>query len=343
MANIDGMMRKIQGLLDSAESFQATGNAEAAATYRTKAEQLMRDYRIEEENLVREAVSSGLPIWRKVWIGAHFGNEWLHELVTLFSRIAKHCGVEHELIWDKSESGEPGWASDVIGYEIDIRLLEMIFVSTRLAFLARLEPTFDPALSTEENIYRLRGSGMDRQRVAEKVFGQKGHSEGIRVGSIYRAECERRGEVDAISGRGFNANLYRQAYAKQFVATISRRLRDARDAADSIGGALVLPQRVERINEALYERYPERRPWTAEKWAEYEKQQAEAEKDKSNKPAKVRKPSKAEQGRQYRANYSPAAIRARQAADEAARSVDLVRETTKANRAEGSNRTALEG
>lgn len=338
-SQIAKMMGRIQALLAKAES---STFPEEAATYRAKAEELMRVYRIEEEKLIAEQVTSGEPIWRDVPL-ATYESPWETVISSMFWNIASFCGVQGMTEYDKID-GVWKFIGRVVGYDMDIRLLEMIFSSARLAFLARMEPEYDATLSAEENIYRLRGSGMDRQRVALLVFGQKGHQEGIKVGKVFRAECERRGEVDGVSGRGFNAEAYRTAYADQFRTVIRRRLREASDAADSTGGSLVLPQRAERIREALYARYPSMRPETPEQREAREARHAAAEaaltpeeraqRDKDRKAIARRSGwTKADQAKWNRI-HGAGSERARAAGEEAARSVDFNRAAPKAQRAE---------
>jgi hypothetical protein len=323
MTNIDAMMGKITKLIDTAESFQRDGNGEAAASYRTKAEQLMRAYRIEEEALVREAVSSGAPVWREVEISP-IDSLWRDEMHQMWFAIAEHSGIEYVL---HHRAGRR-LIANAVGYDIDLRLAEMIFNSARLAF---------------------RGSGMDRQRVAKLVFGESGHSQGIRVGKIFRAECERRGEADGVSGRGFNPNAYRAAYADEFAKVINRRLRQSRDAADAIGGALVLPQRAERVKEALYKQYPDQRPATPEERAAAKAAQEQWERDHPEEVAarkkRIEKANRwtAEDQRRWNRTYGSGSSRAREAGRSAAESVDLVREAPKTNRTGSAERTALGG
>jgi hypothetical protein len=80
-----------------------------------------------------------------------------------------------------------------------------------------------------------------------------------RVGRLYKAECEARGEQAMLSGRGVTGKAYRDQYAEQFVKTLHNRLWQARQAAGS-GGGLVLHGRAERIEEAFYTFYPNQRP-----------------------------------------------------------------------------------
>ena len=343
-AEIAKMMGRISALLAKAES---SNFPEEAATYRAKAEELMRRYRIEEERLIAEQVTSGEPIWRDVPL-AGYQSPWEAVISSMFWNIAKFCGVEGVADYVKSEDGKWVYVGRVVGYDMDIRLLEMIFMATRLAFLARMEPEYDPAKSVEENVYALRGAGIDRQRIAKMVFGEANHQNGIKVGKIFKTECERRGEVDAVSGRGFNADAYRTAYADQFRTTIRRRLREAKDAADSTGGALVLPQRVERIQEALWTRYPAMRPETPEQRAEREARRAAAcaAETPAEKAAREKRErqlarrsewTKADEARWQRI-HGAGSERARAAGEQAARSVDFNRAAPKAQRAESATR-----
>jgi hypothetical protein len=70
------------------------------------------------------------------------------------------------------------------------------------------------------------------------------------------------GEDPAAAGLGFQAKDYRQAYAEAFRLHLSRRLREARDAANAAGGVVVLAGRAERVQEAFYTHVPEARPST---------------------------------------------------------------------------------
>lgn len=352
--NIDGMMRKIAALLASAESFQNSNppNLEAAATYREKAESLMRDYRIQEEQLIREQVSSGEPIWKTIPVST-YPSEWLSVMQSMFWNVARHCGIESTDDIVRVDGKAVSMAS-AVGYEMDLRLAEMIFTAAKLAFLAKLDPEYDPRESAEENIYRLRSAGIDRQKIAKLVFGKEGHPEGIKVGKIYRAECERRGETDAVSGRGFNRAAYREAYADEFARTITRRLRAARNAADSVGGALVLPERAARVKEAFYAKNPWARPETKEERAEREARQAayeasltpqeRAERERDQKRiARRSKWTQADEAKWQRVHGAQSEA-AREAGASAARGVDLTREAPRARRAEQrSNGGEIEG
>lgn len=330
MNDLAGTMRRISGLLAKADS---TEFPEEAAALRAKAEELMARYRIEEEQLISET-GEILPVFRDVLI-TEDGSEFKNEHSWLWAAISRHCGIRYLCTW-KRVDGRFWWVAETVGYDVDVRLAEMLFNSARLVFGANLEPEYDPSESDAANIYRLRSAGIDRQSIAEKVFGRKGHQEGLKVGRMYKEECARRGEEPTVSGRNVNAKTYRELFAHNFVTAFSRRLRVARDAADAAVGALVSVGRAERVEEAFYVRFPHMRP------------QPEAETVETTtttrKPRKAREITKADRARMDRNYYSPAARAASGAATRAAEQVELQRPTAAAKRAGAAERAGeLEG
>lgn len=250
------MMARIQLLLNQADH-PGTG-AEEAATFRDKAEELMRKYRIEEEQLI--ATDAGV-----IEVQHHtlFLYDWSNPFGDWYRRIiwtiADHAGVR--VVTRYAYGNEPdGYYGDVFGYEGDIRLLEWLWSSARLVFGSHLEPTLDSSLSDQVNAYNLRQSGMLRREVARIVFGANTPKLRSLVQRLYVAECKARGESPGLSGLGTDSKAYRIAYADSFVARLYDKLRVARDAVDSVGGALVLAGRAERIAEAMYKVHPRLRP-----------------------------------------------------------------------------------
>lgn len=313
MADLASTMNRIAALIAKAES---TPYPEEAATYRAKAEEMMARYRLEEEDLIRTSEGTILPVRRNVTITGH-SSPFRHQYGWLFSAIARHVGVRYTGRWNSERQEHYG---DVFGYDIDIRLLELIYNAARLVFAANLEPEVDRSLSDQDNVYRLRSAGIARNKIAEMLWGadlgKAGHSAHAKVGALYRAACAERGEDAAVSGRQVNAKTYREVYAREFVSSVERRLRIARDAADAAVGAVVSVERGKRVDEAFYTAYPHYRP-----------QEPTAE----QKPAKVAKAkpskglSKADHAYLQRHYYGPTAQVARRAGSTAAEQVDLQR------------------
>ncbi len=313
------MGAKVRALLDTADSYENEGNSEAAATYRTKAEELMVKYRIEQEETIATDPAAVKPIQVDLDL-AGMGSKYKNHYHTMWYWIAKHCGVES---WCEYKYDEAGYklVAHVVGYDEDTRYAEMLFTSARLVFTEKLEPRIDPAKSDQVNVYRLRSAGIERIRIAEMMWSNTDKVSLARVGRLYKAECEERGEEAMLSGRGVTGKAYRDQYADAFVSTLHTRLWQARQAAGG-GGGLVLHGRADRVKEAFYAFYPNQRPKPALPEAEPEKCER-CEKAKSG------------QCREHRVSYgrspkgpdynSVAAERGRMAGRAAARDVQLNR------------------
>jgi hypothetical protein len=261
-ANPDGAFNyssKIQSLLATAASYTEAGNLEAAETYQTKAEQLMRAYRIAEETALATDPGSSAPISTKIRIttwGGYGGSpdSWYTEV---FHIISKHTGVRY------SNDRDHGTVATVVGYEGDVRYTEFLWTAALMMFATRIDPRWDDTLPEAENVWRLRNAGIERRVIADRAWGAysgKIAANRSKVQRIYLKECQRRGEPARAEGLGFKTEVYREAYAESFRKTLEDRLRVARDAADSVGGVMVMHGRADRVDEAFYELFPGRRP-----------------------------------------------------------------------------------
>lgn len=317
----ESKMATVRALLDTADSFENDGNSDAAASYRTKAEQMMKKYRLEQEDIIASDPAAVKPIQVDLHL-AGYGSHYRSQYSAMWYWIAKHCEV---LSWQEYAYTEGGYIlrAHVVGYEEDVRYAEMLFTSARLVFTERLEPKIDPNLTDQVNVYRLRSAGIERIRIAQMMWDNTDKVFLGRVGRLYKAECDNRGEEAMLSGRGVTGKAYREQYAEQFVTTLQTRLWQARQAAGE-GGGLVLHGRKERVQEAFYTFYPNKRPKPALPAAAGEEQQCE-------RCAKA----KSGQCREHRVSYgrmpkgpdynSVAAERGRMAGQAAARAVELGR------------------
>lgn len=251
---------KIQALLARAD--HPNTPAPEAASCRATAERLMRDYRIAEEDAIAREIVGHEPIQAVIRLTTGYTRMgWAY--TNVWHSIEKHCGVRAVVRWDN------GNVAHVVGYEGDVRYAEFLWTAALMMFATRIDPTWDNAVSFEENVWRLRGSGVLRKDVAY-MAGLDGSNPAhrSRVQSVYVRECARRGETPLATGLGFNADAYRTAYAESFHRELGRRLRDARDAADNVGGGLVLHGRADRVREAFYVAHPDQRPKPADPNAE---------------------------------------------------------------------------
>lgn len=324
---------------------------EARQQYRNKAAEWMKEYQIAEEEAIAEDPTSALPIVKTILIRAAGAesSEITNRSEMIFKYIADHCGVRYLVqrtaTWDVEGT--------VVGYGGDIRYFEFLWTAAYLMFATRIDPRWEIDRSEADNIFFLRQAGIERRRIADMAWGN-GHEAAARskVQRIYLRECARRGETPLATGLGFTASSYRDAYSEMFIATLRRRLRLARDAADSVGGGLVLHGRSDRVDEAFYERFPSLRPSTlpvvSEPWVDPRTGCAKCTKAKSgacNDHSYMRptKWTQADERREQTRRYGASAQAGRAAGEMAAEGVNLARGAgTRAARLDRAN-GALEG
>jgi hypothetical protein len=287
---LDDIMRKVQAMLDRADH-PNTPEGEADVC-RAKAEKWMAEYRIEESELIASGALND-EIHRpgsKHIVVCPAESPYMNDYWRIMVTVAAHVGARvHYKFAFKEGTLEYMLYGVIVGYEADIRFAEALFTNARLLFGDRMEPKVNPNLSDEDNVYRLRSSGMERIKIAKVMgYGDTG-SATAKVTRLYKRACEARGEDPILTGRGMSVVVFREQYAKGFTTEFQSRCYRAHQAADSTGGALVLADRKDRINDAFYELFPDLRP---DKVAV-----------RDNKPAKRRKAwTKADERRWEQAN-----------------------------------------
>lgn len=295
-------MSKIQKLINKADNEGCT--PEEATMFRAKAEELLRKYRLQEEDLIALNPGDYAPILHSFLMHS-YGSKVGQGYRDLAYTIAFHTQCSAVTSW----KGDGVWMN-FVGYESDVRVAEMMYASAVLVFQARIDPKLNPALSDQENCYVLRSAGMLRREVAQLVFGDNTPALRSKVQRLYVAACKERGEQPQVEG-GINAKDYRTAYADGFVNGLRRALWEARDAADSGAAAPVLHGRAERVQEAVYQYFPNLRPSDAPAVPEKE--------------VKFRGPTKKDMERSYRRHNSPAARAGQRAGRDAATEVEIDR------------------
>jgi hypothetical protein len=249
---------KIQALIANADD--ASLSDAARQLYRDKAESLMRQYRVAEEDALATDPGSAKPIFKNIRVTTYntLASRDLERYYTQVMRtIVRHAGCLIKMEWDA------GYVATVCGYEGDVRYAEYLWTSALLMFVTRIDPTWDDTLTETENIWRLRNAGIERRVIADRAWGYgagKIASNRSKVQRIYVRECTVKGEPVRAAGLGYQTDVYREAYAESFAEELSWRLQMARNAADRTGGGLVLHGRTERVQEALWDRFPSMRP-----------------------------------------------------------------------------------
>lgn len=316
---------KIQALLANAEDERHTD--EARASYRAKAEDLMRKYRVAEENALATDPGSAAPIHRTIRLSG--GTDMSHWYRSVFSSIAVHTGVR----WMTRYTDDYRVTEAVVvGYEGDVRYAEFLWTAALLTFVTKIDPSWDTELSEAENVYRLRNAGIERRVIADRAWNN-GHQAAARsrVQRIYVRECERRGETPRAAGLSHQTATYREAYARSFRDTLARRLRDARDAVDASAGALVMHGRENRVDEAFYVLFPHLRPSTEPRLDSIPCDACAKAKSGTCRACKPRW-TKADEARYQRAVNSPSARAGTVKGREAAADVLITRDHTRPDR-----------
>ena len=248
----------IRGLIAQADH-PNTSDIEAAA-FRAKAEELMKAYRVAEEDALAVDPALVVPTHLDVVLTVRNG-ELSHHYPSMVRTIAQHTQVRVRAMWGWNENTQVLNVT-AVGYEGDLRFFELLWTNAQLMFSTKIDVTWDDNLSEAENVYRMRQAGIKRREIADRAW-KNGDQAAARskVQRIYVRESAARGEDPLASGLSFSSANYRQAYAQSFVDTLRTRLRIARDAAESRGGLPEHKGRRDRVDEAFYAKFPAARPW----------------------------------------------------------------------------------
>jgi hypothetical protein len=254
---------KIRGLLANADSLEAAGNDEAAASFRTKAEEWMRRYKIAEEDALAEDPTAAEPTVLRIDINLPH-TDISHRFISIVDTLARHTEVRYDVA--VMSRGYGAYRVTVVGYEGDLRYFEFLWTSAYLMFTTKIDPHWSADLPEADNIFALRQAGYKRAEIADKAWGAGAGTVAAnrsKVQAIYRRVAAARGVDPSASGLGFNAKDYRQAYVNGFLMRLESRLMAARDAVNAKNGVMVLAGRAERVAEAFYTLFPRQRPSTA--------------------------------------------------------------------------------
>jgi hypothetical protein len=251
--------KMIAGLLANAED---EGNSdEARQSYRNKAEAMMRQYRIDQEDALATDPGSAAPIVKRVVLVPTYNQFRNAYFPTIVRTLADHTECLVYIHWVNGE----GNVADVVGYEGDVRYFEYLWTAAHLMFATRVDPIWADDRTEAENIFLLRNAGHERREIADRAWGPGAGTVAAnrsKIQRIYLAEAKRRGEDALATGLGFNTRMYRESYARQFITTLHSRLWRARQAANAAGGVVTLAGRAERVREALWAAFPDLRPST---------------------------------------------------------------------------------
>lgn len=315
---LDNKMRQIQSLLARAD--HPNTPPEEADSARAMAERIRIKYNIEEAELVASGALAGeqyKPGVKRMPV-CPFDNDYMQTYWALARYAAQHtgCRIHYASEYD-AEHGTFMLVAVMVGFEMDLRFAESLFVNARIVFADRMEPKYDSNLSDEDNVYKMRSAGLERGRIGVLMgWGGEGTQGPNKVTRVYKRACKARGEDAAMTGRSMNVKLFRETYADGFKTEFWNMLWKARNAnVTESAGAVVLANRKEDVDEAFYQMFPNLRPAP--------EGSREIGEGKSTKAKKLRGPTKAEIEREYKRRYSAAGQAGRAAGSRAARDVEV--------------------
>lgn len=264
MTDVTKKARQIALLLELANHPKTPPDEADAA--RLKADHLMLRYRIEAAEAEEAQPEQAKPEWSDVYV-CRDESEWSHFYSLLVREVAKHTGVLGVLVAGTGEDGFRWRVFRAVGFKADLEMFEMQWASTMIEFQRRFEPQYDPNLSDAINAFQMRVAGMERRRIAAVMMPgwttlNEMKAKTRKVTKLIKQGAEELGEsVDGVLGRqGASIKTHRESYASGFVYTLIHRMRNLRLQRGQESGAMVLASRKERLDEALYERYPNLRP-----------------------------------------------------------------------------------
>lgn len=255
MAEEEDIIRRITKLIELASNNPFSEEADAA---RKKADKLMTTHTIESWKIEqakpkeeREAVSrKQVPVCQC----NHHGKEGLMYLI---SAVAKHCRCRVLHYNFQTNASDVYYYVVLFGFPTDLQYAEMIWLSLTSQLADEMAPKYDKSLSVEENLARLKESGMkwqDIHRIMQPgVPWERKH--GVRYTGVYTKYC-----ADTNRPRMYTTpTVFVRSFIQGFCERVDERFREMalerelQEMAEGPGTGLVLLDRKREVDEAYEE------------------------------------------------------------------------------------------
>lgn len=279
----DRFLRRVQALLDLAghpntpedERANALAKADAIMFERRIDDSMLRQSRTEKEKV-------GEIIQKDFDMGDHY--EFLGEQKAMLSSVFGHFGCKIASNWK---------GVYVVGFERDIEMGEMMWLTIQRDFVTKLFPAWDKNLTVQENVYNIKSSGkswMDIVHLAPEDAGLNKNSGGT-LRSMYKREAAKRGVENVEHSR--TPAKYRATFSESFASRIQQRLyqmgleskQGLKDRDESKSVALIKDE--DLVAEEFYKLFEHLRPKSdaerkaaAEAWAKQREEERLAEEER---------------------------------------------------------------
>jgi hypothetical protein len=262
---------RVQKLIALAEHADTPPDEAQAA--RLKADKLMLDYKIEQDELDKHRPAADRMKPGSIEVPMVADWELIGYVNYLLGEVAKHTGCR---VKSYSSYSDGAYNARVYGFEPDRRYFQMLYTTLRLHMVGALRPSVDPSLSIEENSYVLHSSGLNWFDIAKlhgwygPVTPEPGEPKLVYVNRntkerrswakaiaqykiAYKRAVEERGE-DAIHISPSGVKTFQINAADAYSRRIAQRLRQIRDR-QPIGSALAM--RESEVDSLFREENPE--------------------------------------------------------------------------------------
>lgn len=264
------ILGKVRGLL--AKAADPSIGPEEADLFRQKADELMVKYAISQWQLKTADANDRDIVARDYdfsWYtmssdekGEHRGTLW-----SIMLSVARHCRVSvinYEASYYKA-------TIPVVGLKSDLDWFDLLFTNIMTDFVAGLEPRPIPGMSFEENLARLKNSGMKWQRIVELLWNADMIShekyptmptmtqiKNMYLAGVYNKYCERTGQhrmrvSPSVYRRSYSAGYDSRLYSR--LAEMRRKTRVSQESSGS-GNELVLADIWTRVKHQALILYP---------------------------------------------------------------------------------------
>jgi len=260
------ILDKVSKLVEKAEDFRRHGEHGSADAALALADKMMVKYAIDAALLEQSRPKNERETPVSVDIAFPEEHAFEDDLSFMLFSIVSHARCKAIIrAW--------GGKATVVGFPADVEYARLLWTSTYLAFVSKLDPSWDASRPADENIKILKEAGRKWGEIAVQANGHGfacAPNDG-KLKAAYRRQCKLEG-VDPQPHTQRHA-AYRAAYAEGFQRTIRYRLAAQSAAAEDVvsntaGSAVALRDRFADVNEAYYEMFPHLRPMSDVEQAE---------------------------------------------------------------------------
>jgi hypothetical protein len=248
------MLERVRALMAKADSTDFPAEAD---TFRDKADELMRQYAIEQwqVDVAQDGVGARpKPISRDVDVAWYFSNSRSKELWQLMNICTLHCRVK--LVYWRGSTSIP-----CVGIPSDLDYFDMLFTSLMLQMGKGLEPHPSRDKPMIENLVVMKEAGMKWERIGELLItaGQLEYYDrnmGVKFTKLYTDYCDKHDRPRL----RIAPSVYQRSFAKGFVSEVRTRMR-RQESTNTTGMELVLRDIKDEVDAATTEMHgkdPER-------------------------------------------------------------------------------------